>query len=247
MRSLNEYDFTQNYVIPMFKEKGFSDVRYTGGNDEHGRDVTLYDFDRFGNREDMAAQVKIGDIGGVTTTRTVIAEAIAAYENPFVDSYCHQTKDVHVLFVITSGCITDYSLTEIKNALVRYPRVHFMNGRNVLEIRRQALSQYLELSRAEVVMNQIGLASLFFDGDFIEDAEKLLVFLFNDRGASELEAINDLPKLLMALPSIRERVNGLDSPVRSSVLHWFSIRLVTKAWYVYGSKKRFGLKENGLG
>jgi hypothetical protein len=247
MQSLNEYDFTQNHVIPLFKEKGFLDVRYTGGNEEHGRDVTLYDFDRFGNREDIAAQVKVGDIGGVNVTRTVINEAIAAYENPFVDSFCHQTKQIHVLYVITSGKITVYSANEIKNALAHYPRIYFLNGANVLDMRRQALSQYLELSRAETVMNSCGLNSLLLTDTFIEDAEKLLVLLFNDRGVSELEAINDLPKLLIAIPAVRERVEGLDSPMRSSVLHWFSIRIVTKAWYVYGSKKRFGLNENGTG
>lgn len=243
VQCLSEVEFTQQYVIPMFRETGYNDVRYTGGNEEHGRDVTFYDFDRLRNREDMAAQVKVGDISGVNVTRTVINEAIAAFENPFVDPYSHELRSIHVLYVITSGNITPYALQEIKNALERYPRIHFMDGRRVLDTRRQALSQYLEYSRAEVLMRDTGLTGLLQQQRFIDEVEELLVLLFNDRGMTELAAINDLPNLLRGLTSVRERIRNLDSPTCSSILHWFSIRIVTKAWYVYGKRKVFGLKE----
>jgi hypothetical protein len=246
VQGLSELVFTKDYVIPMFKETGYNDVRYTGGNEEHGRDVTFYDFDRLGNREDMAAQVKIGNISGVDVIRTVISEAISAFENPFVDPYSHESRNIHVLFVITSGNITTYALQEINNGLTRYPRIHFMNGRQVLDLRRQTLSQYLEYSRAEVLMRETGLAELLLQPAFIDEAEELLLLLFNDRGVTELEAINDLPNMLRGLASIRAKVEHLDAPMRSCVLHWFSIRLVTKAWYVYGKKKVFGLKEDPL-
>lgn len=244
VHGLSELDFTNDYVIPMLRETGYNDVRYTGGNEEHGRDVTFYDFDRLGNREDMAAQVKIGDISGVTVIRTVIDEAKVAFENPFVDPYSHESKNIHVLFVITSGNITPHALQEIKNGLVGYPRIHFMNGRRVLDIRREALSQYLEYSRAEVLMRDTGLAELLLQPAFIDEVEELLLLLFNDRGVTELEAINDLPNMLRGLPRVRAKVENLEAPTRSCVLHWFSIRLVTKAWYVYGKRKVFSLKED---
>lgn len=244
VQGLSELVFTNDYVIPMFRETGYNDVRYTGGNEEHGRDVTFYDFDRLGNREDMAAQVKIGDISGVAVIRTVISEAISAFENPFVDPYSHESKNIHILFVITSGNITPHALQEIKNGLVGYPRIHFMNGRRVLDVRGKALSQYLEYSRAEVLMRDTGLAELLLQPSFIDEAEELLLLLFNDRGVTELEAINDLPNMLRGLASVRAKVERLDAPARSCVLHWFSIRLVTKAWFVYGKRKVFSLKED---
>jgi hypothetical protein len=244
MQQLNEYDFTFQHVIPMFKEIGYGDVRYTGGNAEHGRDVTFYDFDRFGNRQDIAAQVKIGDIGGVNIIRTVINEAIAAFENPFIDQYTHEEKRIHTLYVVTSGEITGYAMTEIKNGLTHYPTIHFMDGKRVLSERRTASTKYLEYSRAEVLMKNSGLADLLSNPTFVDSAEELLLVLVNDKGETELETINDLPNLLCGLSSVREKVQQLDLPTRSCILHWFSIRLVTKAWYIYGKKKAFGLKED---
>jgi len=241
IRGLNEREFTDRYVIPMFKEKGYLDVRYTGGSEEYGRDVTFYDWDRFGHREDGAAQVKVGDIRGTTIVQTIVSEAKAAYENPFIDNYSLEEKRVHFLYVVTSGNISTGSLRQIRSSLRVYPRIHFIEGREVLDNLRSAYSQYVECSRVEVIMKETGLSSLLDDGQFIDDAEDLLLLLFNDRGVTELEAINDLPKLLMGLPSVREIVQKLDQPNRAMALHWFSIRLVTKAWYVYGSDKKFGL------
>jgi hypothetical protein len=243
MRSLNERDFTLNYVMPYFSELGYSNVVYTGGNEEHGRDVTFHDFDRCGNMENMAAQVKIDDIAGNSVIRTVINEAISAYQNPFIDTRTHQEKTIYKLYVVTSGRITDYAKQEIRNGLRGYPNVQFVDGETLLNTRRGAISRYIEYSRVEVLMRERGIDRLLTDSGFLDEAERILELLFNEKGATECEGVNDLPKLLLALPSVRDRVNGLDSPVRDSLLHWLSIKLVIKAWYLYGRSKVFGLKE----
>jgi hypothetical protein len=244
MRSLNERDFTFKHVMPYFSELGYSNVKYTGGNEEHGRDVTFYDFDRCGNREDMAAQVKIGDIAGNEIIRTVINESKSAYENPFIDITTHQERDIYKLYVVTSGKITGYAKQEIKNGLSDYPNIHFVDGETLLNARRGAFSRYVEYSRIEVLMKNIGINQLLTDSDFLDETEKILKFLFNEKGATECEGVNDLPKLLFALPAVREKLSGLDTPDRDSLLHWFSIKLVTKAWYIYGRNKYFGIKES---
>lgn len=243
MRALNERDFTFKHVIPFFSELGYTNVRYTGGNEEHGRDVTFHDFDRCRNREDMAAQVKIGDIAGNTIIRTVITEAMSAYENPFIDTDTHTEKDIYKLYVVTSGKITDYAKQEIKNGLKQYPNIHFVDGETLLNTRRGVISRYVEYSRIEAVMKQTGIDQLLVDSGFLDEAEEILKFLFNEKGATDCEGVNDLPKLLFALPAVKAKVSGLDAPVRDSLLHWFSIKLVIKAWYVYGRYKIFGLKE----
>lgn len=246
MKSLSEYDFTHDYVIPLFKEMGLREVRYTGGNEEYGRDIICYKFDNFGYREDVAVQVKINDIRRTRVVQEVIAEAIAAYQNAFIDTYTHTERQISLLYVVTSGEIPEYSKGQIKNGLILLPTIHFMDGYKILDIRKKRLSEYLKFSIVEGKMNDISIIELCNDNRFLERAEGMLKFLIDDIGSSPLHCINLLPSVLKADGDISSKIDPLGDFDRNSILHWLSIYLITRAWYIYGKNKKFGLIEEML-
>lgn len=240
MRSLSEEEFTLRYVIPLLRDMGFRGVEYTHGTDEYGRDVYFYEIDRFGNRRDMAAQVKTGDIGGTTLVQTIIAQARAAFTNPYTDISIREERRVCELYIITSGNISTNAKVQIMNGLPEYGgSIRFLNGEKLLEYARRVHSEILEFSLWETRIRELGLYDLLKEDDFKNDINEVLELLFNEWGKSPLQAVNELPKLLMGLPRVRARVQSLEPRQRDSLLHWYSVLILMKAFHVYGRNKKF--------
>lgn len=240
MKKLKEKPFTLQYVVPLFKNRGFIGVAYTGGNEECGRDVWFYDIGRFGNRKDMAAQVKVGDIRGTYKVQEIASQAVSAYTNPFIDLYTMEERMICELWVITSGSITTNAKTQLRNRLkiLHAPIqrfIHFMDGREVFDETCRTHVEMLEYSLWEDRMSQLGLVTLLNDDeDFRKHVNASLELLFNDKRASPLQVVYELPKVLLAFPKLRRNLQTLGTRERDVILHWFSISIMTQAYLTYG-------------
>ena len=240
MQSLNEYNFTMDYVIPLFQEMGYYDVRYVGGSDEYGRDVLCYEIDRAGTRIDVGIQVKDDPISGNSSAQEIIYQIKTAYENIYIDIHTQTERHIGKIYVITSRHITNYCKRIIKSGVHGYP-VYFMDGKMVLDKRNSQISTYLEYSTVEILMNQISFTDLLKDGEWVRNADEMLILLFEDKENSPLQCINTLPNLLIANAKIKTRVESLDNVRRKSVLHWLSIKLVLRAYYTMAKTSKFSL------
>jgi len=58
---MTEEEYTQTTVIPLLKYLGFTEVTYTHGIQEFGKDILFSEYDRFGNKIYHAAQVSLPD------------------------------------------------------------------------------------------------------------------------------------------------------------------------------------------
>lgn len=242
MQRLNEERFTNDYVIPLFRSKGYNGVEYIHGHDEYGRDIYFYDMDRFGNRRDMAAQVKVGDIAGTPAVQEVINQARAAFTNPYNDIVTNQERRICEMYVITSGSIPPNARTQIINGLRSFGGIHFLDGPKVLEETNKVHFEILEYSIWEEKMRQLRLDSLLSEVDFKKHVNESLELLLNDLGESPLQALSELPKVLLAHPKMRELLQTLESRDKDCILHWYSVLIMIKAYHTYGREKRFGLE-----
>jgi hypothetical protein len=210
IQELDEGQFTRNYVIPLFRGKGYIGVEYVHGRDEYGRDVYFYDLNRFGRRRDIAAQVKVGHITGTPVVQEVINQARAAFTNPYVDISTNEERRICEMYVITSGSIPVNARTQIINGLRDLCAIHFLDGTKVLEETNKVHFEILEYSIWEERMRQLGLDALLGEADFKKHVNESLELLLNDRKESPLHALSELPKVLLAHPRMRGSLQPLE-------------------------------------
>ena len=118
-----------------------------------------------------------------------------------------------------------------------------MDGVDVINHLKYILSSYLEYSKVKKIMGDVSLLKLYLEKDFLMKADEYITHLTKEENISPLECINVLPRLLMADPLIKDKISGRDIIDQRSILHWFSIRLIVKAWYIYGKDKKFSVME----
>jgi len=244
MQSLSEEDFTKKYVIPMFEERGYDRVIYNHGQREHGRDLVAFKTDSFGLQELIGAQIKIGNVD-VNMAPDLITDAIQALITPYYDLVTNMNVRIQKFFIITSGKFTDPCKEELcAGTSELYAVVKMMEGEEVLRRVKFVISSYMTFSKADKLMSDITIYALSEDKEFLEKVDKMLIGLVRDLGVSPLQCIETLPKLLIADPDVKSKLDGKDFLDRNNVLHWFSIRLIIKAWQVYGKSKKFSVLES---
>ena len=161
MRALDEENFTNEYVLPMFRAR-YRGVYCTHGTDEFGRDVLFWNNDELGDRRDKGAQIKVGNISGSTKSiQDLVAQAKAAFSVPMIDESNIQ-RNICELYVITSGQIAENAKTQIINGLgIPYKNIiHFWNGERVLQEINELDKEILEYSEWERLMTTSGLNAL---------------------------------------------------------------------------------------
>jgi hypothetical protein len=91
-------------------------------------------------------------------------------------------------------------------------------------------------------MRQLRLDSLLSEVDFKKHVNESLELLLNDLGESPLQALSELPKVLLAHPKMRELLQTLEAREKDCILHWYSVLIMIKAYHTYGRENRFGLE-----
>lgn len=241
-RGMDELAFTRKVIVPLFKEMGFKDVRYNHSPLEHGCDLTCYYEDPMGNRQNVAAQIKVDDIGGTDMVQKIANQAISAFTNPQPDTVSGSWQEMSEFYVITSGNYTADARQQITNRLIAAnitgKHMHFYDKQNICAQMNCNLNAS-KWSKWEAYMNELGLIDLLSSPEFKTKLNNILEFLFSDENKTPILAFVELPTLLNGVDEIREALSSLESEHKTWVLHWFSLLIIIPAYYNYGKKGVF--------
>jgi len=111
----DERDFTISVLIPILRKLGFSNVRYSHGPREFGRDILFSRVNEFEEIEFWGAQVKHGDVsGGVKSDiDEIIGQLDDAFKMPFYDVYTRRKQYISKLLIAISGNFTANAVEKI--------------------------------------------------------------------------------------------------------------------------------------
>lgn len=131
-----ESSFTTKILLPLFRQLGFANVKYTHGNKEFGKDITFARRTEFDDLEFYGCQVKFGHISGSATgeVNELIAQAKDAFQMPFYDVYTRQKVRISKLVIAVSGKFTSNAIEKIVEGLTDYPlknNLIFIDGEKI--------------------------------------------------------------------------------------------------------------------
>ena len=102
---IDERGFTISVIIRLLRKLGFSNVRYSHGCREFGRDVLFARLDEFDGLEFWGAQVKHGDVSGAVGSDidNIVGQVDDAFKMPFYDVYTRKKQHMSKLLIAISG------------------------------------------------------------------------------------------------------------------------------------------------
>jgi len=136
LRKLNEKELTKTFLIPLFQEMGFRNVKYNHGVLEYGKDVIYCEETKFHKLKHVGVQVKQGDIN------TAIAEKIFSQITEGLSSFTdladnNKEKPIDEFLVVTSGVIKEYAREKLSKKLgnvhISKP-LSFIEGNELVEL-----------------------------------------------------------------------------------------------------------------
>lgn len=137
----DESKFSLKVLLPLFRNMGFSDVKYNHGKREFGKDVTFSEIDRFSIRRNYGVQVKVGDLSGEAGAEIdkIIAQIGDAFPMPYVDTASREKRYINDLIIVISGRFTDNAKDKIKEKINR-GNIYFFDIDKIQEL----LTQYMK-------------------------------------------------------------------------------------------------------
>jgi len=149
-RKMKEDEFTKTTVVPLLKYLGYSEVTYTHGVTEFGKDILFSEYDRFGNKIYHAAQVKVGNISGNNKSgiNDLIDHIVNAFSIDFSDLITKNDVAICHFFVITSGKFVGNAPTKLlkDKRLHQYRhRLHFYERHHIEDLFEKSLRTIKEL------------------------------------------------------------------------------------------------------
>jgi energy-coupling factor transporter ATP-binding protein EcfA2 len=136
LRKLSEKELTKTFLIPLFEEMGFQNVKYNHGVLEYGKDVIYCEETKFHKLKHVGVQVKQGDIN------TAIAEKVFSQITEGMSSFIDladnkKEKPIDEFLVVTSGVIKEYAREKLskklENVHISKP-LSFMEGNELVEL-----------------------------------------------------------------------------------------------------------------
>jgi predicted NACHT family NTPase len=154
---LTEKELTTNFLIPLFHEMGFWNVKYTHGVLEYGKDVIYCEETRFHKLKHVGVQVKQGDVDTAVAEKifSQIARGIAS----FIDlSDNKKKKPIDEFLVVTSGVIKEHARENLSKML---ERVHI--GKPLSFIEGNELVALLEEYMPSAFWNEYDYINKYFN------------------------------------------------------------------------------------
>lgn len=132
----NEADFAISILIPLLRKMGFSNVRYTHGKKEYGKDIIFSRRTEFDEYEYWGVQVKFGDVSGGVNSEidTLVGQAEDAFKMPFYDVYSRSRQRISRLLIAISGKFTENAVEKICEKIESYPlknNIVFVDGEKI--------------------------------------------------------------------------------------------------------------------
>ncbi|HEX3526723.1 MAG TPA: hypothetical protein VH988_06625 [Thermoanaerobaculia bacterium] len=147
--ALNEAEFRDQILIPLFKAMGYQDVRsHHGGPLEQGKDLVMWRVDEFGTRRNYAVVAKAERIGGSASTLagTALTQILQALGSTFLDEVTREEHRVHEVLLVNSQDISTEALQSFKSTLEGArvdQRVSFIWGDRLWGLLRKHLPKQL--------------------------------------------------------------------------------------------------------
>lgn len=139
-----EAKFTIEVLLPLFRNMGFTDVKYNHGKREYGKDVTFSEIDKFGARRDYGVQVKAGDLSGEAGSRIdeIIAQIGDAFAMHYINTTSREKRYISDFIIAISGRFTDNAKDKI---------VEKINRRNIYFFDIDKIQELLALHMKKII------------------------------------------------------------------------------------------------
>ncbi len=140
----DEAKFTIEVLLPLFRNMGFTDVKYNHGKREYGKDVTFSEIDKFGARRDYGVQVKAGDLSGEAGSRIdeIIAQIGDAFAMHYINTTSREKRYISDFIIAISGRFTDNAKDKI---------VEKINRRNIYFFDIDKIQELLALHMKKII------------------------------------------------------------------------------------------------
>jgi hypothetical protein len=119
--SLNENDFRDKVLIPLFKALGYNNVRNNHGPAELGKDILMskkHDFDR---TENYAVVVKVGKISGnvegKNTFTTMVNQVRMALGSKFYNNSTTKEEKINICYIVVNTQLSQNVLIALNSSL----------------------------------------------------------------------------------------------------------------------------------
>jgi predicted transcriptional regulator len=139
----NEAMYITEVILPLLRRIGFSDVVYSHGHEEYGRDLTFSKADEFGLVKHYAAQVKVQIISGEAGALIdkIVGQIDDAFLMPYIDLPTKEERYISAMYIITSSYFTKNATAKIIERVQRPAirnNVFFLDGEKIKELWRES-------------------------------------------------------------------------------------------------------------
>ena len=114
-----EFQFRDQFVMPLLLRLGFGIVVNYHGQREFGRDVVFGDIDRFGHVVYYGMQIKYESSISLGDSDDLILDAVQATTNPFQHPQTGRQESISCFYVANAGSISDPGRENFFNSLIR--------------------------------------------------------------------------------------------------------------------------------
>lgn len=149
IQSLSEEEFSEWVLIPLLEAMEYTDIRYTHGYLERGKDIVFCREDLLQGLQHFCATVKrfalTGSVTGSRSIREVVFQIRQALSSPFVNPTNATCTDIEKVFVVTPFQINQIAIQSISDELKQYEhRVTFIDGPKLMSLIRKYLPSLLQ-------------------------------------------------------------------------------------------------------
>ncbi len=149
LQELNEAELCELVIMPLLAKMGYTDIRYTHGALEKGKDIVFTHREPLVGNRRYSAAVKCKQLSGSVTATHSIHEVYfqinQALREPFIDPFDGLSVHLDGVFVVTPFAISPHCIESLSRQLQDLSnRVNFVDGPKLLGLIRDHYPQLLQ-------------------------------------------------------------------------------------------------------
>ncbi|MGA2298691.1 MAG: hypothetical protein ABSG15_14180 [FCB group bacterium] len=152
--SMNEKEFREKILLPLFDTMGFKDVYHYHGNIEEGKDIIFWKPDALGVREYYSVVVKTNKITGKATgkgsSKDVSFQVQQSFSMIFKDKIDGKDCSINIVWVVTNKDILPQARKNIRD-IYKEKKIEFLDGEDIYKL----YSQYLPDSPTKKILEDL--------------------------------------------------------------------------------------------
>ncbi len=149
LQGLTEAELSELVLIPLFRQMKYSDIRYTHGTLEYGKDILFCTSSPLEGTVHYCATVKryplSGSVSSSKSIHEVFFQVSQALTEPFIDPLDGRAVHIEKVFVITPFSVSQACARSISGKLQQMKKhITFIDGPKLLSLLREHLPELLE-------------------------------------------------------------------------------------------------------